>query len=176
MRKRFLLIIAIVVTLALCACGASSEVQQYARSCWRAVGSDDVSLDRVSVMRYTSRLHLNGEVLDSPMYEEIPDRGYAILFRAYGDPHAGMYACFLDERGKLIFSFNYEENYKLYEKYYSKFSIHNIEAGEKAVEYLGNCNYIHSMFNDAAGDTLSGAPEKNVWYVLPEEQVDRIEK
>ena len=81
------------------------------------------------------------------------------------------YACFLDTDGNLAFSFDYEENYLLYEKHYSNFSVYNITAGELAVEYLSNCNYISGMINNADGNVLQRDLDNNVWYSFSQKQI-----
>ena len=178
MKRWLALFLAALMLLPLCACGGQKDVCKEARTCWRTVGSDEISLERVYVIQYTSRLHLTGDVLDNPMYQEIPERGTAILFHAHRtkNPFHDSYACFLDERGKLVFTFDYEENYKLYEKHYENFSRYNVAAGEKAVEYLENCNYIAGMINDADGEPLGGKMAKNTWYELSDQQREWVEK
>lgn len=154
-----------------------SDVEKMVKRCWHEIGSEEISLDRIYVMRYSSRLELTGEVLETDMYQEIPSSGYAILFHSYGNPaFCDSYACFLDRDGELVFVFDYEENHLLYEVNYAQFSVSNIAAGERAVEYLTNCNYISGMINDASDEEYKGKMKQNTWYAFSDEQVEWVQK
>ena len=178
MKKTFLAFVCMVMLL-LSACSKSYDVPYYVKVCWNEISSADDLFDIVCVNKYTSRLNITGEVSDSPMYSEIPERGYAVVFyRIHAEePFWGSYACFLNEEGELICSYSYEEQDKLFDMYYSKYSIYNIEAGERALEHIGNCNFITTMVNcGRKGEFLQGEPDNNLWYSLSEEDMDWIKK
>lgn len=172
--KKAIVVLLCLCMLLLCGCSRQSLIEQSARACWDQIGPTDVDIDEIFVICYTSRLELCDEVLDTPMYQKIPERGYAVLFHSYGSSFYDSYACFLDTEGKLIFSFDYEENHRLYEAYYEQFSIFDISSGELAVEYLTNCNYIAGMINDADGEDYRGKLEKDIWYSLTEDQMEWV--
>lgn len=173
--KRFaVLLLCILLAFSLCACKTSSKPMQYARKSWNAIGSAGMEVDEIYFMEYTSRTHLSDDVLETELYDQLPQRGYAILFDTTF-PNKERYACFFNDRGELVLTFDYAENYRLYEKHYDNFSIYNIGSGEKAVEYLSNCNYISGMILFAHdGQDLSGTCEKNIWYRLSDKQVKSI--
>ena len=172
MKKAFSILRCLLILLS--GCSRRTLIEGYAQNCWHQIGPVDADIDEIFVIRYTSRTELCDEVLDTPMYQKIPERGYAVLFHSYGSSFYDSYACFLDTEGKLAFSFDYEENHRLYEAYYEQFSIFDIGSGELAVEYLTNCNYIAGMINDADGEDYRGKLEKNVWYALSDDQIEWI--
>lgn len=179
MRKITAMLLCVILLLSLSGCSAQGKMQRYAKACWEDVGSPGITPDEVYVMQYTSRSKLSDKVPETDIYEEIPSRGYAILFHSYrakaGEPFFDSFACFLNEDGRLVFSFDYEENHDLYEANYGGFSINNIQAGERALEYLQNCNYIANMINYAANcEPLELQMEKNIWYEFSEEQIEKI--
>ena len=177
MKKTFLAFVCMVMLL-FSGCGKSYDVQYYVKECWEKISSADELVDIVCVNKYTSRLNITGEVSDSPMYSKIPERGYAVVFHRILAEEVlwGTYACFLDEDGKVICSYSYEEQDKLFDMYYSQYSIYNIEAGERALEHIGNCNFISTMLKHGRkGELLQGEPENNVWYSLSEEDMDWIQ-
>ena len=182
MRRILPLFACLALLFSLCACGKSentgnNKLLRYVEECWEDAGSGDAP-EEVYIIRYTSRRNLSGEVLDTDMYEKLPEQGYAILFHTHvaGDPFSASYACFLDKDGDLVFSFDYKESHDLYEKYYSQFSIYNTVAGEKAIMYLSNCNYIAHMINHANDhcEKLKSTISKNTWYSLSDAQIRRI--
>ena len=163
------------LTLFLSACSSQSVGLTYAENCLDRLGLDSDDVDEVYIMHYTSRMRLGDDVLDVPMYQEIPDSGYVVLLHSYCSPaFYDSYACFLNENGKIVFTFDYEENDKLFEKYYSKFSPSNVSAGEKALEYLENCNFIAHMINSAGENQLKDKMEKNLWYALTDKQIRKL--
>lgn len=173
MKKAFAILLCLLILLS--GCSRRTLIEGYAQNCWHQIGPADADIDEIFVIRYTSRTELCDDVLDTPMYQKIPERGYAVLFHSYGSPSFhDSYACFLDTEGKLAFCFDYEENHRLYEAYYEQFSIFDIGSGELAVEYLTNCNYIAGMINDADGEDYRGKLEKNVWYALSDDQIEWI--
>ena len=181
MKKAIIWLVCIFLLFTFCACGAQNDAQRYAKKCWDLIGSNSIEVDKIYFMKYTSRAHLSDEVLDTSMYEELPKQGYVILFHSFNAPYGkrfwDSYACFLDANGNIVFTFDYEENDKLYEKYYSQFSPTNISAGEKALVYLKNCVYISGMINDAnSGEDLQGTIEKNTWYSFSNKQIERATK
>lgn len=177
MKKGMALLLLFAITVSLCACGLGrSKAERYAKEGWERVGERDIELDDVYVMQYTSRRNLSDEVLDTDMYFEIPETGYAVLYHSYAIPaFSDSYACFFNERGDIVFTFDYEEYDELYEEYYADFSLYNTKAGEKALEYLMDCNYISHMINYANdSEEYSGNMEKNVWYTLDEKQIKYV--
>jgi hypothetical protein len=173
MKRGVILVLLAALLLSLCGCGLlRSRAERCARDGWERAGEADVRLDEVYVMHYSSRRKLSDDVLDTPMYQKLPENGYAVLYHSRSRQFMDSYACFFDDGGKLVFTFDYEEYHDLYEEYYEDFSIYNIEAGEKAVEYLTNCNYISGMINDAAdGKEFTSNMEKNIWYALSDAQI-----
>lgn len=174
MKKTLAIFMVILLTLSLTACLGRSKVERYAKAGWEATGSAGASIDKIFVMHYTSRRCLSGEVLDTPMYSQMPSNGYAVLYYSMGSGFSDCYACFFDQDGKLALSFDYEENEKLFDLYYGSFSIYNTESGEKALEYLKNCNYISAMMNDAYDVAVEDKLEKDVWFSFSEETVEWI--
>lgn len=178
MRRIIALVLCIILTLSMTSCAALGKPVRYAGKCWDDIGSSAIEVDYIYFMEYTSRTYLSDDVLETSMYNDIPQRGYVVLFgSSYSKEGAFMdsYACFLNTDGELEFYFDFEENYRLYEKHYANFSPHNVSAGEKALEYLMNCNYISGMINYAYdGKSLKSTHEKNVWYSLSELQVKQI--
>lgn len=174
MKKGIALFLLLAVAVSLCACSLGrSKAERCAKEGWERIGEDDIELDQVYVMQYTSRRNLSDQVLDTDMYFQIPETGYAVLYHSYEIPaFSDSYACFFDTKGNVAFTFDYEEYDQLYEEYYADFSVYNIEAGEKAVEYLTDCNYISHMINYAGtGEEYSGSMEKNVWYAMDDKQI-----
>lgn len=176
MRKRLLGCLLCLLTIFFCACTPQSELLSCAWEGWDAVGEADIDLDEVYVIRYTSRRRLSDEVLDTSMYSQLPTSGYAVLYHSRGSTFMDSYACFFDTEEELVFSFDYEENHELYERYYASFSPYNVEAGEKALEYLKNCNYIAHMINNADPEDYTSRPEDNVWYELTDGQIRRLQR
>ncbi len=173
--KKTVVWILCLLTLFLSACGNRSVGLTYAEKCMERLDLDSSDVDEVYIMHYTSRTRLSDEVLDTDMYQEIPDSGYVVLLHSYGTPaFYDSYACFLNENGRIVFTFDYEENDRLFEKYYSNFSVSNVSAGERALEYLKNCNYISHMINNAGNAQLKGDMEKNVWYALSDKQIRKL--
>ena len=178
MKKFLTALICIALMLSLCACGESSRVLKYAEDCLEGIEMNS-RLQEVYVMKYTSRKALADTVLDTDMYMEIPERGYAVIYHAYvtgGEPFSDTYAFFLRENGRVALPFDYEESNDLYKKYYSQFSPYNIAAGEMALMHLSNCNYISGMVNYAgeSDEELKAKLEPNVWYSLSEKQIKKI--
>ena len=160
--------------LSLCGCSLlKPKIERYAKEGWEQIGDRDAEPEEIYVIQYTSRKKLSDEVLDTEMYDDIPERGYAVLYHSYArDPFSDSYACFFDDEGELEFVFDYEENDLLFEKYYEDFSIYNIGSGEKALEYITNCNYISGMINYASdGEDFTSNMEKNIWYALSDAQI-----
>lgn len=173
--KKTAAIILCLLTLFLSACGKQSVGLNCAEICMERLGLSSNGVDEVYIMHYTARTKLSDEVLDTSMYQKIPDSGYVVLLHSYTTPaFYDSYACFLNETGRIVFTFDYEENDRLYEKYYSSFSPSNVGAGETALEYLKNCNYISHMINQAGNTPLKGEMEKNVWYALSPEQIRKL--
>ena len=181
MKRLIAVLLCIVLVLCLSACSfLRPKLMSNAQTAWEAVDSGNVDSECVYVMQYTSRSQLTSENQDAPLYSEIPSRGYVVLFHTYTFPafHES-YACFLDEDGEVELTFDYEESYELHEYYYSQFSLFNIQAGEIALEYISNCNFISSMINSAHDVCeelkFPGRHKKNVWYLLSENQIEWVQ-
>ena len=176
--KRFTAVVLLLTLLiSLCGCGEQNTVLGYVRVCAQGLESSWKNPE-VYVMKYTSRRALSDEVLDTELYDEIPTRGYAILFHSYvsGDPFADSYGFFLDMDGNIQCTIDYEESDKLFDKYYSSFSPYNTAAGEMAVMHLKNCNYLSGMINYAGEhcEELTSKLQENVWYSLSEKLIDKL--
>lgn len=176
MRKGLVGCLLFLLTIFFYACTAQPVMLACAREGWQTVGEADLRLDEVYVIRYSSRRNLSDEVLDTGMYDRLPTSGYAVLYHSRGSTFMDSYACFFNTEGELEFSFDYEENHDLYERYYARFSPYNVEAGEKALEYLKNCNYIAHMINNADPEEYTSRPEDNVWYELTDGQIDKLRR
>lgn len=176
MRKRLIGCLLCMLTIFFCACTTQSVLLTCAREGWDTIGDADEGPDEVYVIRYSSRRNLSDEVLDTSMYDRLPTSGYAVLYHSYGSTFMDSYACFFDAEGELVLSFDYEENHELYERYYASFSPYNVEAGEKALEYLKNCNYIAHMINNADPEAYTDHPVDNIWYELTDGQIDKLQR
>lgn len=176
MRRVRIIVIGLLMIM-LCSCGIVSEAERYVARCWDVIGTEELDVDKIYVMQYTSRLELTGEVLDTDMYLELPERGYVVLFHSYCSPaFYDSYACFFNQKGKLVYVFDYEENDRLFEKYYENFSNYNVKNGVIALEYISNCNYIAEMINDADDNEYKGKIRKNMWYSFSDKQIEKIVK
>lgn len=179
MKRTVAILLCVLMALSLCACGASGRAMRYIAECWEDIDRVGIDVDEIYFMEYTSRSHLSDEVTEASVYDDIPRKGYAVLFHSYNAEGGGAfmdsYAFFLDDEGDLELCFDYEENELLYERYFERFSPYDLASGEKALEYLTSCNYISGMINYAHdGDPMKGALEKNVWYVLSDKQIEKI--
>ena len=170
MKKRLILIVCILALL-LTGCQVldllRSQPERTVKAGWETVGESGDDLTRVYFMRYSSPKNLALELRTSDLYEQIPSRGYAVLY----DGRHGFddsYACFFDSDGHLEVTFDYEESSRLADIYYED------GAYAKALHHLENCNFIGGMINDAHDvcvEGLPGNPEKNTWYRLSDSQL-----
>jgi hypothetical protein len=174
--KRFaalLLCIALIVTLS--ACGMKNDALQYVKECWKEIDCDEGDGYAAYIMKYTSREYLNDDVLETPMYDDIPKRGYAIVMKVY--PSSNLFVGFFTDNGELVLLFDHKDNEKLSEECWRRFTrFDDFQAAEKHFEISHNCNYIYRIWLDAMTceeNVPRGALEENIWYCLSEKQLKK---
>ena len=174
MKKVFNLFLCVVLFVGLSGCGKEQTILRYTEQCLNGIEVDS-NFQQVYVMEYTLKKELADQVLTTDMYDSIPGQGIAVLYHPISSGH-GDYVFFFDSNGKLVFSFDYEESYALYEENYRKFSPNNIRSGEIALMHLENCNYISGMRRYAhdSCEELKSKVEKNTWYELNDKQLAKI--
>ncbi len=89
------------------------------------------------------------EKLETPLADQIPDRGHAIILAAPDSVWGfqGLHTLFVNENSDVLFEFDYTEHNAKYEDI--PFSFYNISDREKATRYLEECNYFAGMQNYA---------------------------
>lgn len=177
--KSKVILLLMLVAMMLTACGQSSKYVSLAQKAAEVVG-EGLDYDYVLGIKYTKKsvLNPNANLEYVNIYDEIPGSGYVFLFDTIkGKAFDNYVACFLNSDGDVKYSFSYADTHASYERFMSRFSVYDLDSGEKALSYLSDCNYMSGMLNYARDEVDENGGENhdnNSWFTFSESEKKRI--
>ena len=172
--KRMLRILAcIFLVCSLCACSERNKALEYIEEAWEETNADPDDVHSVYFIEYTSGKRLGDELDTVSFYDDIPKRGYAVIFRGVED-----HVCFLSGDGEVEYVYDCQESKERREQLWRSFTRYDdFQAGEQSLRMHHDYICICSMIVDVGIDDenlLKGRLDVHVWYSLSRKQMEKI--